>query len=370
MKIIRRLSRFLVLYASAIFCAETSPASDEGERITALLNASQAVIVKNNALPIDPTVKAPPKKHIRKKKKSKKKHVSKSPDALNSKTALINVSQASVSNNKSPSIAPEPLVAIPIVERRPEKRVNEKSEDKKTEELNRDDNKDNFVSRVSKGVYDFSGFYVGVSSGYNQIYNKVTETFANLTSDSTKQEYYLNGRVNRSTQSARGIFGGGFLGFGKQFSQYYLGVQFEGNLQNSTSKQNSGNSSSGYNLGARNLSISLKNNLALSLKTGIASGKSLVYAKVGASYAKFQMNSEYPFIASFIGIGGNQYFNKRLIGLSLGTGVDVPVTRNVILSGEVGYTQYQKFSIAHTSVSTTDITPSALSFQVKASYKF
>jgi opacity protein-like surface antigen len=225
------------------------------------------------------------------------------------------------------------------------------------------------AAESSKTAYDFSGFYLGVSSGYNHIHNKTTETFSNFSLTGASN---LNGKVNQNTLSGQGLFGGGQLGFGKQFDRYYLGAQFEGNLQNTTSKQNDGNSQSTYNMGARNLFISLKNTFVFSLKTGVALDKALIYAKAGVALSKFNVKSEYPFLAGVTGLSssGAQYFNKRQVGLAVGVGVDVPVAKHVILTGEAGYTQYKKFTINHPNTSKTDVTPSALSFQLKASYKF
>lgn len=225
------------------------------------------------------------------------------------------------------------------------------------------------AAETSKSAYNFSGFYMGVSGGYNHVHNKTTEKFANFSISALS---YLNGRVNQNSLSGQSLLGGGQLGFGKQFDRYYLGAQFEGSLQNTTSKQNNGNSSSMYNQGARNLYISLKNTFTFSLKTGIALDNALIYAKAGLALSKFNMQSEYPFLSGVTGLSsaGVRYFNKRQVGLAFGVGVDVPVAQHVILGGEVGYTQYQKFTINHQDTSSTSITPSTLSFQLKASYKF
>lgn len=223
--------------------------------------------------------------------------------------------------------------------------------------------------QVPKTAYDFSGFSIGMLGGYSQMHSKTTEKLIDF-SDATLQSLKISGQIIQGSQSARGVFVGGFLSVGKQRGHYYLGTELEGNFQNTVSKQLLVSSYNMYNITSHNLAISLKNNFALSVKAGVIVDKALIYVKTGAALGKFQVKSEYPYLAATsLGIGSKQYFNKYQTGIVFGVGVDVLVRQSIVFGGEIGYTQYQKFSINHADVSKVDITPSNLSFQIKAAYK-
>ena len=225
------------------------------------------------------------------------------------------------------------------------------------------------MPQYCNNMYDFSGFYVGVLVGYNHMHIAKQEVFHDFNyTDTAAVANAQSGAVSNNALSGRGVFGGGHLGYGKQFGQFYIGTQLEANLSNANSKQ-SENNGNFYNLGLRDLMIDLKNNLSASLRTGFAFDKTLIYVKGGVSLARFNITSFYPSF-NVVEIGQPFSTSKTQIGAVAGAGIDVAATKNIILGGEVTYTQYKKFSVIHPIISTTRFAISTLSFQLKASYKF
>jgi opacity protein-like surface antigen len=156
-------------------------------------------------------------------------------------------------------------------------------------------------------TFDFSGPYAGAQFGVSSIDNTISE-----------------GAVSFD-QGATGVAGGGFAGYGFEFAGgWYVGGE-----------AGVGSSSASPNItdGAVSDTESENYNLSLDAKAGHVIGSTLIYGKLGYSYADFQ--------ASAAGASKDEGFS----GLRIGAGIETPIFDNFTGRIEGVYTDYESRNI-------------------------
>ncbi|MGL4824599.1 MAG: outer membrane protein [Alphaproteobacteria bacterium] len=164
---------------------------------------------------------------------------------------------------------------------------------------------------------NFSGFYVGLGLGYGVTKGDMEETTVTASVPV----------INKAPMVLNGVTGGIFAGYGKEMgaSRVYLGLEAAYLLSGGKAEYDHPNTDFG---------MKKKDTLELGLRLGVAMNNALPYVKVGFASSKFEgqvldMNAD-PVKES-----------KRLNGFVIGTGIDLKVSRNVMMGLGYTYTMYK-----------------------------
>ncbi len=186
---------------------------------------------------------------------------------------------------------------------------------------------------------NFSGFYMGLGLGYGG---------TKLRHD----EYFLGASGNGGWERPAvmdGATGGIFAGYGKEMgaSRVYLGLEtaylFSGE------KHTYKNSAEWADYGGKK-----KDTLELAFRLGVAMNNALPYVKVGFANSKFEMYT----IDATLPVANKLKESKRLNGFLIGAGIDLKVSRNVMMGLAYTYTTYKDHkSKQHLNGVVTPISP-------------
>ncbi|MGL4427027.1 MAG: outer membrane protein [Alphaproteobacteria bacterium] len=179
---------------------------------------------------------------------------------------------------------------------------------------------------------NFSGFYMGLGLGYG----------------GTKHDFKYDGATTAGGPqtfevpfASDGLNGGIFAGYGKEMgaSRVYLGLEVAYLLSGDKHK-------------GQLEEFKKKDALELALRLGVAMNNALPYLKVGFASSKFEEKiiTAVPYIHKK---------SKRLNGFLIGAGVDLKVSRNVMMGLGYTYTMYKEMKTGQMSIDggTTAIGP-------------
>lgn len=181
----------------------------------------------------------------------------------------------------------------------------------------------------------FNGPYIGAQGGYDTYHVDGTAALAGF-----------NGKADLG--AAGGSFGL-FAGYGKTFSNLYLGAELEGSLNNADMKfrDNAGD----------NIGIKSKNTFGGNLRAGfLPNATTLLYGSVGA------VRSKYDGTGQFTG-------SKSLTGARLGLGAETAITSAITLRLGWSYTDYEDYKFASGAV-TGKLSPTENLFRLGLAYNF
>lgn len=167
---------------------------------------------------------------------------------------------------------------------------------------------------------NFSGFYMVLGLEYS-----------NTKHDFKSIEVVAGAAANlpRNSYAADSITGGIFAGYGKEMgsSRVYLGLEAAYLFASEKSK----------NLFA---DLKKKDSLELALRMGVAMNDALPYLKVGFASSKFDVDGKLPRVVAGALVYDLHEKSERLNGFLLGAGIDLKVSRNVMVGLAYTYTMY------------------------------
>jgi outer membrane immunogenic protein len=217
---------------------------------------------------------------------------------------------------------------------------------------------------TSAPACNFSGFYLGLGLGYDSTSGKIegTSTAAGASTSDNRLSVM------------KGVNGGVFAGYGKEMgaSRVYLGLEASYLL-------------SGEKVNHEDLQVTFstkkKDTLELAFRLGVAMNNALPYVKVGFANSKFEFSS-LAYNAAVPSVFGPFKESKRLNGFLVGTGIDLKVSRNMMMGLGYTYTMYKdqkskQYSIdgvlapaASDNVSFQNKKPTSHNVMLRAAYTF
>lgn len=136
--------------------------------------------------------------------------------------------------------------------------------------------------------------------------------------------------TDNAAVSMRGLGAGFFAGYGKVVQNIYLGFE-AGVAANGTSGRKSVSVLNGIN-SASTLSAYKDYTLSLVGRAGFPISKALVYAKAGAMVARYRFGVAIESLAN--GVDASHRWDRRLVHLVTGAGIEVDVLPNIRLGAE------------------------------------
>lgn len=192
-----------------------------------------------------------------------------------------------------------------------------------------------------------SGFYAGVHTGYV------------IANSNVKKQLIAQPKTVRDTNlSGTGMNGGLHGGWGKLFARkIYAGLELTADFSNLKGKEYI-NDAQAYRTRQE-----MKDSLGANVRVGLVMGGSLGYVKVGTISSKWEIQH------NFNGLNSqNLKKKKRLTGVNLGVGVDMPMSDRILLGVGYDFTSYGKLNFS-TPTNTQRIRPQTNLFTVRASFK-
>lgn len=208
------------------------------------------------------------------------------------------------------------------------------------------------------------GFYVGLAAGYDS-YRVAQDIFINLSE--LDPDLGLAESVSRDpVLNATGVVGGGFLGYGKYFSQLYntyLGLEIFGNWSGAQTDSEDKFTNAGGSSVIKN-EINIKNNYGISVLPGIKLfNTALLYVRLGYNWSNIEVKEifkdEDGDVVSFKDTNTPGGFNY-------GLGIEAGFMENWSVRAEYTHTDYNDFD---TDLG-TEITPADNQFMFGVIYHF
>lgn len=177
---------------------------------------------------------------------------------------------------------------------------------------------------------NFSGFYSGLTFGQGSGHSTIEI-------DSVKSDFAL-----------KGMNGGVFLGYGKELgtSRVYLGLEAAYLMSGEKLEAKfelPGTPRTSKVLGdAVEISLKKKRSLEIAARVGVVMNNTMPYIKIGVASSQFQLKG-----SSLIPSGGTSSpldGKKRSNGLVVGTGIDLKISRNMMMGLGYTYTAYKAFT--------------------------
>ncbi|MGL5784644.1 MAG: outer membrane protein [Alphaproteobacteria bacterium] len=166
---------------------------------------------------------------------------------------------------------------------------------------------------------NFSGFYAGLGLGYGATKHdyKSERLTAGVSSQNTHENY-----------AANGVTGGIFAGYGKEMgsSRVYLGLEAAYLFASEKSQNLFGG-------------FKKKDGFELALRLGMAMNNALPYLKIGFASTKFDVEGKLLLADNSARIIHKK--SKRLSGFLIGAGIDLKMSRNVMMGLAYTYTMYK-----------------------------
>jgi outer membrane immunogenic protein len=164
---------------------------------------------------------------------------------------------------------------------------------------------------------NFSGFYMGLGLGYGSTKGDMESTTVTASVPT----------INEAPMVLNGVTGGIFAGYGKEMgaSRVYLGLEAAYLLSGGKFE---------YENSTMEIGMKKKDTLELGLRLGVAMNNALPYVKVGFANSKFEDKT-------IDTIANSVKESKRLNGFLVGAGIDLKVSRNVMMGLGYTYTMYK-----------------------------
>lgn len=176
---------------------------------------------------------------------------------------------------------------------------------------------------------DFGGLYAGVKMGLGGL-NALSSGIRDLTAGNTDQG------AMASHGSTRGLY----LGYGKMFNQWYLGVELETDTGRTSLSHD--HQSGGTPAEPLKYSISQENGYGAGVRAGYAlQSGSMLYGRLGALRTTFN--------TSLLVNDGAVNQNNTLAGRKIGVGAEVPAGENMLLRFEYALSKYDEYHLATTN---------------------
>lgn len=203
-------------------------------------------------------------------------------------------------------------------------------------------------------VCNFSGFYSGLTFGHASGHSR-------LKANPVELDFAL-----------KGMNGGVFLGYGKELStsRVYLGLEaaYLMSGEKLETKFNLPATATDRVSGEVKASLKKKSSLEVAARVGIAMNNALPYVKVGVVNSQFQLKgSVAPSVAAAPLVPVAVSEKMRLNGLVVGAGIDLKLSRNMMMGLGYTYTTYKHF---RKNANIQDVKPVSHNVMFRLGYAF
>lgn len=210
------------------------------------------------------------------------------------------------------------------------------------------------------GTHTLGGYYFGASLGGSM--TDVTQDQAASFSTIGLTTEFNGPNALKADNSPKGAL---FAGFGKNWHEFYLGLEAFANLSQYTNRNSAEVFSSQVAIGApgqhqiNSFSKLSEVQYGIDLRPGVfLTPNSMFYGRIGASFAELDLNSNYSMRLELLGI--NSLFiseEKDVVGLRLGAGLEQLICPHLSVRFDYIYTYYGRISAGGTI--TSDISGTA-----------